>query len=63
METLTNDELAYHQRALTQLRAAQTVWESWASHLVEKYGLGPQDSISQEGNIVRPAPDGEDTEA
>lgn len=53
MESLTDDELAYHQRALAQLRAAQTVWESWASHLAQKYQLRATDSISESGLIER----------
>ena len=52
-QTISADELAYHRRLAAQLRAAQAAWESWSAHLVAKYELGPDDGISESGEVVR----------
>jgi hypothetical protein len=53
MERLTAEELAYHQIVVAQTRAAQAVWQSWSNHLAQRYGLEPDDSISEDGLILR----------
>jgi hypothetical protein len=51
--TLSEDELAYHRRVIAALRAAQIAMQSWSAHLVEKYKLGPQDFIAEDGSLNR----------
>ena len=53
---ITPEELAYQARLIGQLREAQVAWASWAGHLAQRYELGPQDSITEAGVIVRGSP-------
>lgn len=50
---LSDDELAYHRRVIAALRAAQTVMQSWSVHLGEKYKLGPEDYVAEDGSVHR----------
>lgn len=52
-ERITAAEAVYHRRALAQLRAAQSVWESWSSHLATSYNLSPGDDVDESGAILR----------
>lgn len=59
MERLTPDELTYHNRVMSELRAAQAAWDSWSKHLVAKYELTQGDGINEKGEVVRAKPDPE----
>lgn len=58
MERLTDDELAYHRRLVSEVKSAEAAWRSWSVHLSEKYRLGTGDSISESGEISRVDPPG-----
>jgi len=58
METPTGDrisdsDLAYHRIVISQLQAAQSVAQSWSSHLLQRYALDPADRVEPDGTIVR----------
>lgn len=53
LEHLSADELAYHLAVLQQFRAAQAAIDSWSSHLMRKYALGPQDQVLEDGTLRR----------
>jgi hypothetical protein len=57
---LSDDDLAYHQRAHAEWQAAQQrfvlangVMDSWWRHLRAKYGLAETDDVNAEGMIRR----------
>lgn len=52
-ETLSADELVYHQRVRSGLADAQAANRSWIEHLIQKYQLGPEDLINLDGRIQR----------
>jgi hypothetical protein len=52
-ETISPDELAYHEQVVIRVREAQAAMQSWAEHLTRKYELTVEDGIDPEGNIVR----------
>jgi hypothetical protein len=55
-ETLSPDELVYHQHLTAQVKAAQAAWHSWSVHLAAKYRLGEGDGITEQGDVVRGEP-------
>lgn len=55
-EHLSADEMAYHVHLVEQKRAADAAWASWGQHLAGKYQLGPQDGISEAGDVIREEP-------
>jgi len=57
-ERISDDEMAYYQRVLRDMRNAQAVFNSWGAHLAEKYRLGPQDFVLETGVITRAPPSG-----
>lgn len=57
-EAISDDELAYHTKAVFELRVAQGIWQHWSEHLAEKYGLVPGDQIKRDGTISRVGPEG-----
>lgn len=62
-ERLSDDEIAYHQTALNDLRSAQAAWQSWAGHLHRKYALQPGDEITADGLVLRSAANDEEAGA
>lgn len=52
-ERLSDDEWAYHRRALAQVSAVQGAFQLWEGHLRQKYALGPEDLILEDGVIQR----------
>lgn len=65
-ETISTDELAYHQKVVATMQRAQQIMDhanlldrAWWEHLMERYGLRPDDSVDAEGRITR-APTNED---
>lgn len=63
MEQLTADEMEYHRKMQRNVDIAQSCWLVWGQHLAQKYGLGPQDTITVEGEIKRaPAPKTDETQ-
>jgi hypothetical protein len=52
-EKMSDDELAYHQSLLAQLRMSQAAWSSWSAQLAQKYQLREKDSITEQGAVVR----------
>ncbi len=53
LETITPDELAYHEQVVARIREAQAAMNSWAAHLTQKYNLTAEDGIDPEGKIIR----------
>jgi hypothetical protein len=46
-------DLDVHRAVRKQMQDAQVVWRFWAQYLGTKYALGPQDTISEQGEIQR----------
>jgi hypothetical protein len=67
-ESISPDELAYHQKLIERVKFAETVrpqvaaidaaWRSWAEHLHNRYGLGAGDNVDEHGQINRIVGDG-----
>lgn len=59
VERISTDEMAYHNQVLNTARAAQAAFQSWASFLANKYKIGQNDRINEDGTISRnvPAPE------
>ena len=65
---LSDDERAYHERMVEQVRWAQqaqakaagiqAAWQSWAEHLKDKYDLDESHILREDGTIVLQAEDG-----
>lgn len=53
IERLTEAERAYHARLVVMMRSAQSAWEVWQAHLIERYGLSGADTIDEAGRIRR----------
>jgi hypothetical protein len=61
--TVSKDDLEYHQKMLERIEWAQeaqksiegiqVAWQLWSSHLAEKYQLSPKDDINPTGAITR----------
>jgi len=55
-DRLSPPELAYHRRVVEQAKAAQVQmapWQHWSQYLAEAYQIGPTDTITEDGLIVR----------
>lgn len=52
-ETLSADEILYHQKVQAILADAQAVNRSWIEHLAQKYSLTTDDRILLDGRIQR----------
>jgi len=49
-------ELAYQRFVLKQFHDAQAVMRAWSQHLAAKYQLGPKDTVTEQGEIIRAEP-------
>jgi len=49
-------ELAYQRFVLKQFHDAQAVARAWSQYLAGKYHLGPKDSVTEHGEILRAEP-------
>ncbi len=56
-EKISADDLAYHRKLNATVNSAQAMFQHWASHLVEKYAIGQQDQLKEDGTIERGKPD------
>lgn len=54
-DRISDDELAFHLKALAAKKAADATWVSWGSHLASKYELSAEDGIAEDGRIHRAA--------
>lgn len=52
-ETLSADEILYHQRVQAILADAQAANRSWIEHIAQKYNLSREDRILLDGRIQR----------
>ncbi len=55
-DRLSESELTYHRRVVEQAKQAQVLmapWQHWSQYLAEAYQIGPADTITEDGLIVR----------
>jgi hypothetical protein len=50
---LSRDELAYHEKVVAQVNAAQAAWQSWSTHIAAKYELSGGDMVDDKGQVTR----------
>lgn len=54
-ETLSPDDVVYHQKVLEATRAASAIQAHWVAHITAKYGLNDGDEVDVDGTIRRRA--------
>jgi hypothetical protein len=59
-ETLSADEILYHRKVVSTMQRAQQIMDhanlldrAWWEHLMERYGLTPDDAVDADGVITR----------
>lgn len=56
-ERLSEDEMAFHDKVISDLKSAQAAWAAWSSHISMKYRLRPGEGIGEDGTVHRASED------